>query len=166
MVAWHKPPAGSLKLNIDGAFSKNLNLAGLGGSFKDDHGQWIMGYQHHCPASLPLQCELEALKEGLQIALAHGFTSLVIETDSTEVVYISLFLSRGSTENKLSTSLKWFMHRLKEPKILHNFRDGNQVAHGLDKEALEKRMDHQLLDRPHTIILNKLDADRMLCLFC
>ncbi|XP_070003146.1 uncharacterized protein [Nicotiana sylvestris] len=95
MVAWHKPHKGSL--NIDGAFRKRDNLAGLGGSFRDSNGQWIMGFQHHCLASSPLQAELEALKEGLYIAMTKGLTPLVIKTDSTKVVNAPAEVANNTT---------------------------------------------------------------------
>ncbi|XP_070022477.1 uncharacterized protein [Nicotiana sylvestris] len=158
-VSWHKPHVGQLKLNVDGVFSKNYNLAGLGGYFRDSHGHWILDYQHHCPASSPLQCELEALKEGLKIALSHGFTLLVIETDSMEV--IQSFTNDNESNYMTVNYCRWLMHRLRETKIILNFRNENQVAHGLAKKALEKLLDHQLLVRPPSNILNKLDADRV-----
>ncbi|XP_019240855.1 PREDICTED: uncharacterized protein LOC109220844 [Nicotiana attenuata] len=85
-VAWHKPHTNFYKLNIDGAFNEKENLGSLVGVFRNHNGHWIAGFQHHCPAILPLQTKLEALKEGLNIVFTKGFTPLIIETDATEVV--------------------------------------------------------------------------------
>ncbi|XP_070055386.1 uncharacterized protein [Nicotiana tomentosiformis] len=85
-VAWHKPLLNFYKLNIDDAFKEKENLGGLGGVFRNHIGHWIAGFQHHCPAISALQTELEALKEGLNIALTKGFTPQIIETDATKVV--------------------------------------------------------------------------------
>lgn len=85
---------------------------------------------------IPLLSKLEALKEGLQIALSNGFTLLIIETDSTEVIQI---LDKGNESNYMNVNYcRWLMHRLKQTTVHHNFRDGNQVVHGLVNEALEK----------------------------
>nr|XP_009765816.1 PREDICTED: uncharacterized protein LOC104217306 [Nicotiana sylvestris] len=162
-ITWHKPVAGQLKLNVDGAFSIDHKLAGLRGCFRDSHGHWILEYQHYCLASTPLQGELEAPKKGIQIALSHGSNSLVIETDSTEVIKSLNNNNNNNNNNNESNYMivnycMWLMHQLRETKIIHNYRDGNQVAHGLAKEALKNFSDQQLLTRPPSNIINKLDA--------
>lgn len=117
-----------------------------------------MGFQHQCPASSALQSELEALKEGLNLAMTKGLIPLVIETDSTEVIKA---LHQGCESNYMTiSSCRWLIHQLKDPTIQHNFRYENQVAHNLAKEALKNPKYHLLLDRPPPYVINKLDVDR------
>uniref|UniRef100_A0A1S3Y7J9 RNase H type-1 domain-containing protein n=1 Tax=Nicotiana tabacum TaxID=4097 RepID=A0A1S3Y7J9_TOBAC len=134
-IGWHKPPPHSYKLNIDGAFNDKEKVGGLGGLFRDHNGHWLLGYQHRCPAR-SLHVELQALKEGFKIALMKGFTPLIVETDAT---------------------------RLRELRIIYNFREGNKVAHKMAKEALKEGTEFQLLDNPPSYVINNLASDRASC---
>ncbi|XP_070015524.1 uncharacterized protein [Nicotiana sylvestris] len=78
-IKWSKPPSGHIKLNIDGSFKEALSLCGFGGVFRDNNGQWIVGFHGNLPETTPLQAELMALKTGLQIAIRQGFTKLEVE---------------------------------------------------------------------------------------
>ncbi|OIT21097.1 hypothetical protein A4A49_65458, partial [Nicotiana attenuata] len=119
---------------------------------------WIAGLQHHCPAISSLQTELEALKEGLNVAMAKGFTPLIIETDVTEV--IKALQCGCESHDKIVCFCRWLMFQLKQPSIQHNVREGNKVAHKLAKEALNLLKEHLLLERPPPYVINKLETDR------
>ncbi|XP_019266819.1 PREDICTED: uncharacterized protein LOC109244217 [Nicotiana attenuata] len=133
-------------------------MGGMGGVFRDHKGDWIMGYQHSSPSSSPLQAELEALKEGFSIILTHGYTPPVVETDATKV--IKILYSNCVPYNSTIVNCKWLMHQLKQPKINHNFREGNKVAHRMAKEALKHARKHQLFDNPVPFVLNNLAMDK------
>ncbi|XP_019257813.1 PREDICTED: uncharacterized protein LOC109236036 [Nicotiana attenuata] len=83
---WYKPSINTIKLNCDGAFSSTNNAVGIGGTFRNSNGDWILGYQKRTHAASPIHVELLALLEGLIIALDFKETNMEIETDSTDVI--------------------------------------------------------------------------------
>ncbi|KAF3951859.1 hypothetical protein CMV_022529 [Castanea mollissima] len=46
-IRWEKPPTVWIKLNTDGSSSGDLGLAGGGGVFRNEEGEWILGYSRH-----------------------------------------------------------------------------------------------------------------------
>lgn len=85
-IKWLPPTQPSLKLNIDGAFKGKYKTGGIGGVFRNDKGDWILGYLDSALAYTPAYIELLALKTGLQLAVAKNFFNLEIETDATDVI--------------------------------------------------------------------------------
>lgn len=43
-VAWHKPPEGHPKPNIDGSFNPKSPYGGTGGVIKNYLAEWIIGF--------------------------------------------------------------------------------------------------------------------------
>ncbi|XP_019231586.1 PREDICTED: uncharacterized protein LOC109212401 [Nicotiana attenuata] len=135
-IRWYKPPKNAIKLNCDGAFSSTNNAAGIGGLFRNSNGDWILGHQKATHAASPVHAELPALLEGLKIAVNFKDTNMEIETDSTDV--IKLLHEECTNFQNIILECRWLMHQLKLPLLRHNFREGNEVAHRLAKEALKK----------------------------
>ncbi|XP_019236284.1 PREDICTED: uncharacterized protein LOC109216573 [Nicotiana attenuata] len=137
-IKWDKPPNGTIKLNIDGAFSSNNKVAGLGGTFKNSNGDWIVGFHKVSHAISPTHAELMALQEGLKVAKEMNFQNMEIETYCTEVV--KLIYEDSYNFSNIVNECRWLMHQLKPPPpplLKHNFREGNAVAHVLAKEAIK-----------------------------
>ncbi|XP_019235374.1 PREDICTED: uncharacterized protein LOC109215717 [Nicotiana attenuata] len=133
---WYKPPKNAIKLNCDGALSSTNNAAGIGGLFRNSNGDWILGYQKATHAASPIHAELLALLEGLNIAVDFKDTNMEIETDSTDA--IKLLHEDCTNFQNVILECRWLVHQLKLPLLRHNFREGNEVAHRLGKEALKK----------------------------
>ena len=60
-VRWEKPPHGWVKLNMDGAIEGNPRLAGCGGLLRDDHSNWIAGFERRIGTSTSFVAELWGL---------------------------------------------------------------------------------------------------------
>ncbi|OIT39804.1 hypothetical protein A4A49_62788, partial [Nicotiana attenuata] len=131
---------------------------GMGGVFRNDRGDWLFGFQHSKPSSSPLQSELEALKLGLSIALKYGFSPLIVETDATELIRI--LHSNAMPYTSIITNCRWLMLQLKHPKITHNFREGNKVAHKMAKDGLKHARKNQVFVNPLPLVLNNLAMNR------
>ena len=43
-VRWEVPEKGRLKLNMDGAASKAMGVAGGGGLIRDNQGNWVVDF--------------------------------------------------------------------------------------------------------------------------
>ncbi|XP_019233871.1 PREDICTED: uncharacterized protein LOC109214408 [Nicotiana attenuata] len=124
-----------IKLNCDGAFSSNNITAGLGEAFRNSKGDWIVGYSKSIQAISPTHAELLALLEGLQIAKEMNFLNMEIETDCTNV--IKLIYEDSTNFSNIVSECRWLMHQLKLPHLKHNFREENEMAHLLAKQAIK-----------------------------
>ncbi|XP_075100579.1 uncharacterized protein LOC142176528 [Nicotiana tabacum] len=85
-IKWHKPPKNMIKLNRDGAFSSNNNATGLGGTFRNSNGDWIIGFHKAIQALSATHAKLMALPEALKIEKESNFINLEIETDSMAII--------------------------------------------------------------------------------
>lgn len=79
-VQWFPPPANHFKLNIDGSFSTNNNLCGLGSSIRDSTGTWKTGFYNKSSSHCHTMVELEGRFHGLTLDKNMNFTPLIMET--------------------------------------------------------------------------------------
>ncbi|KAH0743171.1 hypothetical protein KY290_031164 [Solanum tuberosum] len=131
---WKPPPHGLYKLNFDGSFSAPSLVGGLGGVFRDEYVNWKMGFYQQHQGFNATSMELLALLRGIELAYHHKFVPLAIETDSTEVITLLTDYSNSLYDSLLS-SCRYWLKKLQNPPINHNFRDGNKVEHHLANEA-------------------------------
>ncbi|XP_070013472.1 uncharacterized protein [Nicotiana sylvestris] len=132
-ISWNKPTNGMIKLNCDGDFSSNNRISGLGGVFRNNKEDWLVGYHKSSQAISPIHAELLALLEGLKIAKKMNFLNMEIETDCTDV--FKLIYEDSTNYSNIVSECRWLMHQLKIPQLKHNFREGNMVAHLQAKQA-------------------------------
>ncbi|KAL3363251.1 hypothetical protein AABB24_012508 [Solanum stoloniferum] len=83
---WKPPPYGLYKLNFDGSFSAPSLVGGLGGVFRDEYGNWKMGFYQQHQGFNATSMELLALLRGIELAYHHKFVPLAIKTDSAEIL--------------------------------------------------------------------------------
>lgn len=85
-ILWEKPGSGCYKLNTDAAyFEDGTGAAGV--VLRNDHGDAIAGYA--CPLEYVLNAttsEAIALLEGLEFLEQLGVSSVIIESDSLELI--------------------------------------------------------------------------------
>lgn len=75
--------------------------------------------------------EMEALLQGLQLAKDNNFTTIEIETDSTDLM--EALHHAQPLYASISNSCRLLMKKLGNPVIRHSFRQANQVADFLSK---------------------------------
>ncbi|KAJ1418600.1 Ribonuclease H-like superfamily [Sesbania bispinosa] len=83
---WTPPPVGVTKLNVDGSWFPHLNRMGAGGVLSDDSSAWLLGFSAFLGPESAMEAELWAICEGLHLAWSHGYRSVVVESDASEVV--------------------------------------------------------------------------------
>lgn len=132
-ISWHKPQKNWYKLNTDGAYKDSTQKSGIGGMIRNHTGKWILGFQKQITAFSSLQTEIHAIHEGLQIATKYGLFPLEVETDSTEV--IKAIHQNHLVFTNIILACRSLMHHRKDLLLQHNFKEGNQVAHILAKNA-------------------------------
>ncbi|KAK4342695.1 hypothetical protein RND71_038511 [Anisodus tanguticus] len=92
--------------------------------------------------------ELLALEKGLQIALERNLYPLEIKLDSTDAIN-AIFNGHDLFTNIVS-SCRWLIIQgkqtsAKELLVRHNFREGNQIAHLMAKEASNKSKSSKII---------------------
>jgi ribonuclease HI len=84
---WSKPPTGWIKLSIDGSFRMEDRMAGLGMVLRDEEGLPIFSacqFLEDCQS--PMEAELRACLEGIELTRQHSQLPLIIETDCSQLV--------------------------------------------------------------------------------
>lgn len=57
---WNPPNLG-FKLNTNGDYNQSTGIGGIGGTFRDTNGEWVLGYLGNIPASDNIEAKLIAL---------------------------------------------------------------------------------------------------------
>ncbi|KAL4339545.1 hypothetical protein GQ457_08G031990 [Hibiscus cannabinus] len=84
---WRPPPAGSVKVNVDGAFLPSARLGAVGVIARDCSGAVLGGFAKPIPTQGPASTvEVAALFAGLEFAVANDWPSVLIETDAAVLV--------------------------------------------------------------------------------
>ena len=83
---WQGPPAGIVKINSDGGFQVDQGLASTGVVARDGAGFCGARCKIYEGIVDPLTIEALALRDGCVLAVDKGFTRLIFEVDSEELV--------------------------------------------------------------------------------
>jgi hypothetical protein len=80
---WHKPPAGFLKINTDGAFAATSGSGGWGFVVRDEDGAVVCAGAGQCEYLLDaLHAEALGCLQGIRAAAERGIGRVLIETES------------------------------------------------------------------------------------
>lgn len=85
-VLWSPPINSWIKVNTDGASTKNPCKASAGGIFRDSEGNCIGCFTQFLGSVNALHAELVAAMTAIEIASSKGFTNLWLESDSQLVI--------------------------------------------------------------------------------
>ncbi|KAL4341704.1 hypothetical protein GQ457_08G031220 [Hibiscus cannabinus] len=84
---WCPPPAGSVMINVDGAFLPSARLGAVGVIARDSSGAVLGGFAKPVPVRGPASSvEISALFTGLEFTIANGWPSALIEFDAAVLV--------------------------------------------------------------------------------
>jgi ribonuclease HI len=121
---WKPPPAGSLKLNFDGASKGNPGMTGMGGVIRDSDGNIIWLYAGSLGNSTNNAAEFRALETGLEILSRERMTNTIVEGDSMLVINTVKRLQNGTRVGKIQRHWR-LAHSLQ--KIQEHLQMGNTV---------------------------------------
>jgi ribonuclease HI len=137
-IRWEKPMFGWYKCNVDAAFHKNLNKTSTGWCLHDHIGRFVMAETTWIDGSCSIvEGESIALLEALKVMGQRGYSHVIFETDSKNVVDaiyhfrggVSEFSSFVSNINSLLSCNQNFMVKFVK-------RQANMVAHTLARAAI------------------------------
>lgn len=133
------PPEGWFKVNVDAAIKMSDQQAGLGIVIKSSRGNTIAAAVERIPFQGNVACmEAEAALFGLQKFIQVNCVPIIIESDSSEVVDLSL--SRKDSMTEIGWTIAEIQKLLKSQnlsRIQHAPRECNVVADSLAKLALK-----------------------------
>ncbi|CAL8157237.1 unnamed protein product [Prunus armeniaca] len=135
MLRWEPPRSGCVKLNVDGTCMNASGKIGAYGVIRDCFREWCGGFAVNLGKSRILDAEIWGLLFGLRLAVAKGFTKILIEMDSH--IAVNLFQQRGSLcfhplAALLSNCEKMLM-QFESWNIQHIFKEKNGLADCLAK---------------------------------
>ncbi|KAH9696701.1 rnase h domain-containing protein [Citrus sinensis] len=136
---WNPPPTGWYKVNMDAAIQMENSKAGLGVVIRDTSGKILAAAIQITGFRGDVACmEAEAVLFGIQVACQAKCDPIIIESDSLEVVELSL--QRKSSMAEICWAVKeiqaWPKNQSKA-SIQFVPRNYNVVAHSLAKVALD-----------------------------
>ncbi|KAJ6684500.1 RETROTRANSPOSON UNCLASSIFIED-LIKE PROTEIN [Salix purpurea] len=128
IVQWIKPKEHCFKLNVDGSFQGNSDVAGGGGILRDWHGNVSFFFFLPLKAKSVLHAEILTLYHGLNICKDRGIGRVWIEMDALSVINLVQNRCIGSWE--VCYSLQGIYDCLDSFQfhLSHIYREGNQVA--------------------------------------
>ncbi|XP_062020887.1 uncharacterized protein LOC133737321 [Rosa rugosa] len=130
---WKPDEHGALKLNVDAAFLSSTTKGGVGGVLRDASGRFVAAFASPVGhAASPKQCELMAIRAGLDLLVSLQVQQVVVESDSTMAIAEALcsdytLLANGGLIDDIRCSMQ------KIPSICLEYqpRSSNMVAHRL-----------------------------------
>ncbi|XP_074299645.1 uncharacterized protein LOC141630789 [Silene latifolia] len=129
-IRWLPPPHGWVMLNTDAGSKGNPGLAGGGGIFRDETGNFITAYFFSCGVCTSMKAEILALLAGLERAKELRIPKLIIHMDNSPCVDLI------NEDQLVSNSLKFLVKRCKDllkgshwrVKLEHTYREANKAA--------------------------------------
>ncbi|XP_015388122.1 uncharacterized protein LOC107178012 [Citrus sinensis] len=136
---WNPPPSGWFKINVDAAMNVKDQMAGLGVIIRNSKGEVVAAaVQKSCFQLSSTHMEAEAVILGIKSAQRAEFSLMIIETDSQEVVDLTLSKKVSITETSwIIADIQESIQSSNQFSIQYTPRECNVTAHDLAKKALE-----------------------------
>ena len=157
LATWEPPPAGWTALNSDGSYAENDGTAGAGMVLPDPAGAIIYSSCRELrQCSSPLQSELAACVEGLNIAIQWSDVPIIVQTDCVQAVkLITSSVENRSANLMLVQEIKEILNGDREILVNHVRREQNSVSHFLANFGRIKKRTavwlHSVPDEVHTL---------------
>ncbi|CAI9757448.1 unnamed protein product [Fraxinus pennsylvanica] len=133
MIIWRNPISSRGKLNVDGCSFGNPSLSGCRGVIRDEFGKVMASFASQLGKTTNTEAELRAIIEGLKVCQQLGACAVEIECDYLIIV----------NWLKIRKCTVWYLWdfweellgliQLFEVHVMHQYREGNQVADALAK---------------------------------
>ena len=158
---WRAPREGVYKINTDAAMFDG-NQVGLGGVVRDFEGDVVVAMCNKMEGIVDVAiAEALSARQGVQVALEAGFTSLVLEVDNLRVYH-------GLHQRKIDTSpfgivlrdVLQFEGQCRSLSFSHIKRQGNSVAHKLAKLSKEYARMNVWLEEAPLEVASLVSADK------
>ncbi|XP_024629881.1 uncharacterized protein [Medicago truncatula] len=131
--AWSKPPAGTIKCNVDAASFNNNSIMGYGICFRDSSGSFMFGKSDYLYSSTTiLEAETIGLLEAIKMAILDGMTAVFFVTDCKTLVDALATNSNPPNEfGDLISQCRSLLLTSPDFVVSHIRRQANSVAHNI-----------------------------------
>ncbi|KAF7803081.1 WAT1-related protein [Senna tora] len=130
VVRWEKPEFGWVKVNVDGACTRDdAERAACGGVIRDAHGRCLVGFTRRLGSCSSIHAELWGVLSGLETAIRYGFNRVLLEMDS--LVAYELIRNTIIDTHPCASIIQSIQTRSRdfdEVIFKHVYREGNQAA--------------------------------------
>ncbi|KAK7857643.1 putative ribonuclease h protein, partial [Quercus suber] len=135
---WKPPDHGTYKINYDGAIFPQQGKAGIGVVVRDEVGAVLASLSQQMPLPTTVaQVEALAARRAVEFALEMGVTIVVIEGDSESICRELQDPSPSlALHGHVLQDAKCLSNSLQSVSFTHVRREGNTVAHGLARWAI------------------------------
>lgn len=162
-LRWEKPEQGWWKLNYDGCVKDGGRQTGYGGVVRDNNGDWKFGFSFNLGSCTIDEAEAWGILRGFKIAWDKGIRQVEVECDLLRVIKWMQALEVGNKVQgpikNIIESCKQLLKREQRVKFNHIYREQNQVAGLLAKNALAYDRGGQVYTRPPIKIESILEDD-------
>lgn len=147
-------------LNVDDCVIANENKAECGGAMRDKNGNWITRFTRNIGTCSIEEAKAWAILTGLQLANDKGIKKIVIRSDSNSVVNMLKGQRNrgrnGSRMRNIINDCRDLINKIEEAKVMHVFREHNQVADAMAKMTMCYNRGKRVFDHPQ---IDSTDAD-------
>jgi ribonuclease HI len=161
---WTRPAAGVYKLNVDAAFDINSSRGASGAIIRDTGGNFVAGccdFTDHAIDAMDM--EAVALLAGLKLAGQFGAQSLLVESDSMEVVNVVHSPSDfRETSAVVIDDCRHLLTMLGMATLKYCPREANGAAHALARHGSSDSIMRFWFDEPPVFLIPILVEDRVI----
>ena len=134
--AWHAPPVGFFKVNVDGAAFDDGRPSCIGVVIRDSRGFLIAASNKILPASFSAEItESLALQEGVLLASDLGISHVLVESDALSVIQAISSCDLGGDQGHIIQNIKDISSSFSWCSFQHLKRSGNRAAHEVARAA-------------------------------
>lgn len=131
------------------AGTKQIGKAGFGGIFRNEQGDWELGYFGRMMATSSLETEIWSIYRGLTIILEKGMSNVQIESDSQTAVFL---INEGANTTQPQSNIindgKYLLDRTRST-LTHIYHGANESAHCLARIGAEENEELVVSKTPH-----------------
>ncbi|CAN6327586.1 unnamed protein product [Urochloa humidicola] len=137
LVRWTPPPRGWFKINFDGSvYHDGSRRASIGGAIRDSAGRVVLAFAEPTEHSTVGIVEARAMIRGLRLALELGVERVIAEGDD---LVLAQLLRGEETQTRIPMAVQeeilGLLRCFPGRDVRHVYREGNQVAHTLCRQA-------------------------------
>ncbi|CAN6217121.1 unnamed protein product [Urochloa humidicola] len=137
LVQWMPPPRGWFKINFDGSvYHDGSRRASIGGAIRDNAGRVVLAFAEQTEHSTVGIVEARAMIRGLRLALELGLDRVIVEGDD---LVLAQLLRGEETQTRIPMAMQQeilgLLRCFPGRDVRHVYREGNQVAHTLCRQA-------------------------------
>ncbi|XP_068336693.1 uncharacterized protein [Pyrus communis] len=145
-------------MNLDGSWNAKRKVVGFGAVIRGSDGVFVAAhYGSFEHVFSPIQLEAMAVQAGLLWAVDRGFSFLLVETDTLQILEALMDSCLNlSIIGQIVEDCKELLAIITEATISHTCHQVNVAAHRLNKNGLALGHCSECLDSPPSIIIDLL----------